>query len=62
LCASVVYIYSSASKADLNTTHGTRNIITVNAQQARTKYNCKDVAGNLVPCCVQLQCMKGYLY
>lgn len=40
--------YSSASKAYLNTMHGTRNIKTVNAQQARNKHNFKDVAGNLV--------------
>jgi len=41
-------IYSSTSKADLNTMHGTRNTKTVNAQKARTKYNFKDVAADLV--------------
>jgi len=41
-------IYSSASEVDLNTMHGTSNIKTINAQQARNKYNFKDTAGNLV--------------
>jgi hypothetical protein len=40
--------YSSTSKAYLNTTHGIRNIKTVNAQRARNKHNFKDAAGNLV--------------
>jgi hypothetical protein len=40
--------YSSTSKDDLNTMHGTRNIKTSNAQQERNKYNFKDVARNLV--------------
>jgi hypothetical protein len=41
-------IYSSTSKAYLKTMRGTRNIKTVNAQQARNKHNFKDAARNLV--------------